>query len=79
MNHADMFEEHKVVTRKLEDADKQLFSCMDQIKVLNCDNERQPKGIEELEDAAKVAVNMVDPSQDGLVNSKTLLLDVGIS
>jgi hypothetical protein len=47
-------EENKCFTKMLQDADKQLVDCMEQIKVLNSNKEQQPKALEELEGAAKV-------------------------
>lgn len=65
MNYADLAEEHKTVTRKLQDADKQLVVCMQQIQLLNQDKEWKQNELDELETTVHALADMVDPTVDG--------------
>jgi hypothetical protein len=65
MNYADLAEEHKVVTKQLQDADKRLAANMQIIESLNRDKERKQKELNELEAAARA----LDPT----ISGRTLL------
>jgi hypothetical protein len=64
MNYADLAEERKVVTKQLQDADKQLLANMQMIQSLNCDKEWKQKELDELEITAHVVAEMVNPMVD---------------
>jgi hypothetical protein len=65
MNYADLAEEHKVVTKQLQDTDKQLVANLEMIRSLNRDKERKQKELDELETVAHVVAELVDPIVDG--------------
>jgi hypothetical protein len=57
----------------LQDADVQLVECMTQVREMATEKEQNKKELEELKGATQVVVNMVDPSEEGVVGNKTLL------
>jgi hypothetical protein len=63
----------ELLAKQQEDAEVQLVECMQQIRDMATQKELKDKELEELKDAAQVAVDMVDPPEEGVVNSKTLL------
>jgi hypothetical protein len=69
MTYADLAEEHKTVTKQLQEADKHLVANMQQIKLLNRDKEHKQKEVYELETTAWALVDVVDPT----VSGRTLL------
>jgi ribosomal silencing factor RsfS len=68
--HSDDVE---LLAKQLEDADKQLVECMQQIKSMAEEKELRQKQLEDLEGAAWVVVDMVDPSEEGVVDNRTIL------
>jgi hypothetical protein len=64
MNYADLTEEHKVIVKQLQDADKQLVANMQMNQSLNCDKEWKQKELDELETAAHSVAEMMDPTVD---------------
>jgi hypothetical protein len=63
----------ELLAKQLEDADKQLVECMRRIKSSTEEKELRQKQLEDLEGAAQVIVNMVDPVEEGVVDNRTLL------
>jgi hypothetical protein len=61
------------LNNKLEDVHKQLLKCMQQIKSLSEDGELKQKELEELKGATQIAVDMVDPLEEGVFSTRTLL------
>jgi Asp-tRNA(Asn)/Glu-tRNA(Gln) amidotransferase C subunit len=57
----------------LQDVDVQLVECMTQIKEMAAAKEQNKKELEELKGAAQVVVDMMDPSEQGVVSNKTML------
>jgi hypothetical protein len=63
----------ELLSKQLEDADVQLVECVQQIKNMVEEKETREKELEELRSAAHIVVNMVDPTEEGVVSDKTLL------
>jgi hypothetical protein len=59
--------------RALQDANVQLVECMTEVREMAAKKEQNKKELEELKGAAQVVVDMVDPSEEGVVSNKTLL------
>jgi chromosome segregation ATPase len=56
-----------------QDADVQLVECVTQIKELTTAKEQNKRELEELQGAAQVVVDMVDPPEERVVSNKMLL------
>jgi hypothetical protein len=63
----------ELVAKKLKDVDHKLVQCMQQIKSMFEEKELRQKQLEELQEVAHVAINMVDPPEEGVVDNRTLL------
>jgi hypothetical protein len=63
----------ELLNKKHEDTNVQLIECMRQIQKMAAEKELKDKELEELRNAAKVVVNMVDPPKERVVVRKTLL------
>jgi hypothetical protein len=63
----------ELLAKRLEDADQQLVQYMKQIKSMAEQKERKQKQLEDPQEAAQVVINMVDPSEEGVVDDRTLL------
>jgi chromosome segregation ATPase len=63
----------ELLVKQLEDADKQLAQCMQQIKSVAEEKELRQKQLEDLQEDAQVVINMVDPPEGGVVDNRTLL------
>jgi hypothetical protein len=63
----------ELLMKQLEDADKQLVQCMQQMKSMAEEKELMQKQLEDLQEAAQVVIDMVDPLGEGVVNNRTLL------
>jgi hypothetical protein len=63
----------ELLAKQLQDADVQLVECMQQIQKMAVEAELKSKELEELRTAAQVVADMVDPPEEGVVISKTLL------
>jgi hypothetical protein len=63
----------ELLNKLLKDADQQLLQCMKQIKSMAEEKELKQKQLEDLQEAAQVVVNIVDPSEEGVVDNRTLL------
>jgi len=61
------------LAKLLEDADKRLVQCMQQIKDIAVEKELRDKELEELKTTAQVVVDMVDAAEEGVVDSRTLV------
>jgi hypothetical protein len=61
------------LAKLLKNADQQLLQCMKQIKSMAEEKELKQKQLEDLQEAAHVVVNMVEPSKEGVVDNRTLL------
>jgi hypothetical protein len=61
------------LAKLLEDANQQLLQCMKQIKSMAEEKELKQKQLEDLQEAPQVVVNMVDPSEEGVVDNRNLL------
>lgn len=57
----------------LKDADKQFVEAATQIKKMAEEKELQEKELDELKAAAQAVIDMVDPPEEGIAQSKTLL------
>jgi phage shock protein A len=57
----------ELLVKQLEDADKQLAQCMQQIKSVAEEKELRQKQLEDLQEDAQVVINMVDPPEEGVV------------
>lgn len=66
-------DEVKLLTRKLEDTNEQLAECMQWIKSMTKENNLKQKQLLELEDAARVVVDIVEPPEEGAIDNRTLL------
>jgi chromosome segregation ATPase len=66
-------DEVKFLTRKLEETNKQLAECMQQMTAMTEENSSKQKQLEELEDAARVVVDMVESTEEEAIDNRTLL------
>jgi hypothetical protein len=66
-------DEVKLLTRKLEDTNEQLAECMQWMKSMTKENNSKQKQLVELEDAARVVVDMVEPPEEGAIENMTQL------
>ena len=71
--YADLEEYKKVVEKQLDGADKKLAENMVTIQKLNCDKEGKDKEIFDLEEAARVVIDMVQPPHPGVPDSRYML------
>jgi hypothetical protein len=62
-----------LLTKQLEDANKQLLECMQQIRSMAEEKELRQKQLEDLKGATRVIVDMVDPPEEGVVDNRTML------
>lgn len=61
------------MAKKLNDTNRQLVDCMQKIKSLATDEELRQRELEELKNAAQVIVDMVDPPEEGVAETRSLL------
>ena len=59
--------------KMLKDADKQLVEAMTQIKDMAEEKDLRKKELDDLKAAAQAVIDMVDPTEEGDVQGKTLL------
>jgi hypothetical protein len=65
--------EVETLMKKLEDTNKQHRECLQQVKSTAEDKNWKQRQLEELEGAARVVVDMVDPPEEGALDNKNLL------
>jgi hypothetical protein len=65
--------EVETLMKKLENTDKQLRESLQQVKSTAEEKILKQKQLEELESAAQVVVDMVDPPEEGAIDCKTLM------
>jgi hypothetical protein len=63
----------ELMVKKLQDVDMQLVECMEQIQKMAAEAELKSKELEELRTGVQVIVDVVDPPEEGIDISKTLL------
>lgn len=68
-----LLEDVDLMAKKLEDADKQLVECMQQIKSLAAEKELKQEELKELKGAAQLVVDMVVPVEEGVLKVRRLL------
>jgi hypothetical protein len=66
-------DEMELTVKKLEDIDAQFMECMQQIKDMAEEKDAKQKQLEDLQKAAQVVIDMVDPPEEGVVDDRTLL------
>jgi uncharacterized protein YlxW (UPF0749 family) len=71
LNHCT--NELEFTVKKLEYIDAHFIECKQQIKDMAEEKDAKQKQLEDLQKAAQVAVNMVDPLEEGVVVDRTLL------
>ena len=73
MSYANLEEYKKTVEKQLKDADKKLAENLTTIQRLNRDKERKDKKIFDLEASARRIIEIVDPPQLGVADSRSVL------
>lgn len=71
--YADLEEYKKVIEQQLNGADKKLAENMVTIQKLNRDKEWKDREIFDLEEAARVVIDVVQPPHPGVVDSRSIL------
>ena len=72
-SNADLEEYKKTIEQQLDGADKKLIENMYTIQKLNHDKERRDQEIFDLEEAARIVKDMVQPPHPGFVDSRSVL------
>jgi len=72
-SYADLEEYRKSMEKDLDSADKKLADNMVTIQKLNRDKEKKDKEIDDLEDAARVIIDMVQPPYPGVFERASVL------
>jgi hypothetical protein len=66
-------EDVELMAKKLEDTDRQLVDCMQKIESLATEGELRQRELEELKNAAQVIIDMADPPEEGVAETRSLL------
>jgi phage gp36-like protein len=69
-HHSDDVE---LLAKQLKDADVQLVQYMKQIRLMDPKKVQWQKQLDEIQEAARAIVDMVDPLEEGIVDNRTLL------